>query len=434
MHPQPTNRRVMPALGAAVAFVAMMARAEEPRLPGIDAAMQGLIAAGEIAGAVTAVVKPDGIVHLEPHGFADLATQRPMAADTVFWIASMTKPVTGAAVAMLIDEGLLAIDDPVDRYVPEFKDLKTAAGRPARITIRQILTHTSGLGEAAPEAARKARSLADLVPAWVVAPMKNEPGEKWAYTQSGINLAARIVEVVSERPFDTFLRERIFVPLGMSDTTFFPAELQRPRLATPYARQRGSGRLEPAPHLLDFAAPPPPPQGNGGLYSTARDYAAFCRMLLNRGAVEGRRLLGADGMRALTTAHTGNLPTGFFQGEPFGSRGENYGWGLGTCVLKQPHDGVAAMLSPGTFGHGGMWGTQAWIDPVKQVAYVLMVQRTNFSNSDGSDVRRVFQEAAAAALGTVVEDTSIPVPAVDRSGERPRVPDLRSTLPGAAAQ
>lgn len=434
MHRQPTNRRMTPALGAAVAFVAMMARAEEPRLPGIDAAMQGLIAAGEIAGAVTAVVKPDGIVHLEPHGFADLATQRPMAADTVFWIASMTKPVTGAAVAMLIDEGLLAIDDPVDRYVPEFKDLKTAAGRPARITIRQILTHTSGLGEAAPEAARKARSLADLVPAWVVAPMKNEPGEKWVYTQSGINLAARIVEVVSERPFDTFLRERIFVPLGMSDTTFFPAELQRPRLATPYARQRGSGRLEPAPHLLDFAAPPPPPQGNGGLYSTARDYAAFCRMLLNRGAVEGRRLLGADGMRALTTVHTGNLPTGFFQGEPFGSRGENYGWGLGTCVLKQPHDGVAAMLSPGTFGHGGMWGTQAWIDPVKQVAYVLMVQRTNFSNSDGSDVRRVFQEAAAAALGTVVEDTSIPAPAIDRSGERPRIPDLRSTLPGAAAQ
>lgn len=434
MHLQPTNRRVMPALGAAVAFVVMMARADEPRLPGIDAAMQGLIAAGEIAGAVTVVVKPDGIVHLEPHGFADLATQRPMAADTVFWIASMTKPVTGAAVAMLIDEGLLAIDDPVDRYVPEFKDLKTAAGRPARITIRQILTHTSGLGEAAPEAARKARSLADLVPAWVVAPMKNEPGEKWVYTQSGINLAARIVEVVSERPFDTFLRERIFVPLGMSDTTFFPAELQRPRLATPYARQRGSGRLEPAPHLLDFAAPPPPPQGNGGLYSTARDYAAFCRMLLNRGAVEGRRLLGADGMRALTTVHTGNLPTGFFQGPPFGSRGENYGWGLGTCVLKQPHDGVAAMLSPGTFGHGGMWGTQAWIDPVKQVAYVLMVQRTNFSNSDGSDVRRVFQEAAAAALGTVVEDTSIPVPAVDRFGERPRIPDLRPPLPGAAAQ
>lgn len=398
MHPQPTNRRVMPALGAAVAFVAMMARADEPRLPGIDAAMQGLIAAGEIAGAVTVVVKPDGIVHLEPHGFADLATRRPMAADTVFWIASMTKPVTGAAVAMLIDEGLLAIDDPVDRYVPEFKDLKTAAGRPARITIRQILTHTSGLGEAAPEAARKARSLAELVPAWLATPMKNEPGEKWAYTQSGINLAARIVEVVSERPFDAFLRERIFEPLGMSDTTFFPAEPQRSRLATPYARQRGSGRLEPARHLLDFAAPPPPPLGNGGLYSTGRDYAAFCRMLLNRGAVEGRRLLGADGMRALTTVHTGDLPTGFFQGGQSGSRGGNYGWGLGTCVLKQPHDGVAAMLSPGTFGHGGMWGTQAWIDPVKQVAYVFMVQRTNFANSDGSDVRRVFQEAAAAAV------------------------------------
>ena len=398
MQMQPPHRRATLTLWAAVALVAVTARADEPRLPGIDAAMQGLIAAGEIAGAVTVVVKPDGIVHLEPHGFADLATQHPMATDTVFWIASMTKPVTGVAVAMLIDDGLLDIDDPVDRYVPEFKDLKTPAGRPARITIRQILTHTSGLGEAAPEAARKARSLAELVPAWLAAPMKNEPGEKWAYTQSGINLAARIVEVVSRRPFDAFLRERVFEPLGMSDTTFFPPEPQRSRLATPYARQRGSGRLERAPHRLDFAAAPPPPLGNGGLYSTARDYAAFCRMLLNSGAVEGRRLLGAEGMRALTTVHTGELPTGFLQGETFGSRGGNYGWGLGICVLKQPHDGVAAMLSPGTFGHGGAWGTQAWIDPVKQVAYVLMVQRTNFTNSDGSDVRRVFQEAAAAAI------------------------------------
>ena len=398
MQMQPPHRRATLTLWAAVTLVAVTARADEPRLPGIDAAMQGLIAAGEIAGAVTVVVKPDGIVHLEPHGFADLATQHPMATDTVFWIASMTKPVTGVAVAMLIDDGLLDIDDPVDRYVPEFKDLKTPAGRPARITIRQILTHTSGLGEAAPEAARKARSLAELVPAWLAAPMKNEPGEKWAYTQSGINLAARIVEVVSRRPFDAFLRERVFEPLGMSDTTFFPPEPQRSRLATPYARQRGSGRLERAPHRLDFAAAPPPPLGNGGLYSTARDYAAFCRMLLNRGAVEGRRLLGAEGMRALTTVHTGELPTGFLQGETFGSRGGNYGWGLGICVLKQPHDGVAAMLSPGTFGHGGAWGTQAWIDPVKQVAYVLMVQRTNFTNSDGSDVRRVFQEAAAAAI------------------------------------
>jgi len=398
MQMQPPHRRATLTLWAAVALVAVTARADEPRLPGIDAAMQGLIAAGEIAGAVTVVVKPDGIVHLEPHGFADLATQHPMATDTVFWIASMTKPVTGVAVAMLIDDGLLDIDDPVDRYVPEFKDLKTPAGRPARITIRQILTHTSGLGEAAPEAARKARSLAELVPAWLAAPMKNEPGEKWAYTQSGINLAARIVEVVSRRPFDAFLRERVFEPLGMSDTTFFPPEPQRSRLATPYARQRGSGRLERVPHRLDFAAPPPPPLGNGGLYSTARDYAAFCRMLLNSGAVEGRRLLGAEGMRALTTVHTGELPTGFLQGETFGSRGGNYGWGLGICVLKQPHDGVAAMLSPGTFGHGGAWGTQAWIDPVKQVAYVLMVQRTNFTNSDGSDVRRVFQEAAAAAI------------------------------------
>jgi CubicO group peptidase (beta-lactamase class C family) len=121
-------------------------------------------------------------------------------------------------------------------------------------------------------------------------------------------------------------------------------------------------------------------------------------MLLAGGTLDGRRYLGEQGMRAVSTVQTGGLPTGFFQAAEFGGRGNNYGWGLGTCVLKQPHEGVAAMLSPGTFGHGGAWGTQAWVDPVRHVAYVLMVQRTNFANSDNSDVRRRFQESASAAL------------------------------------
>jgi CubicO group peptidase (beta-lactamase class C family) len=120
-------------------------------------------------------------------------------------------------------------------------------------------------------------------------------------------------------------------------------------------------------------------------------------MLLGNGTVDGRRYLSAAAMKFLTTPQTGDLPTGFFQSDTFGQRGANYGWGIGTCILRTPHEGVAAMLSPGSFGHGGAWGTQAWIDPVKGVAYVLMVQRANFPNSDASDVRRVFQEAAARA-------------------------------------
>jgi CubicO group peptidase (beta-lactamase class C family) len=141
-----------------------------------------------------------------------------------------------------------------------------------------------------------------------------------------------------------------------------------------------------------------PPQGNGGLYSTPRDYARFVQMLLAGGTLDGRRYLSADAMKFLATPQTGNLPTGFFQNDTFGQHGTKYGWGLGTSILRTPHEGVAAMLSPGTFGHGGAWGTQAWIDPVKGVAYVLMVQRANFPNSDASDVRRAFQEAAAKAL------------------------------------
>jgi CubicO group peptidase (beta-lactamase class C family) len=241
-----TIRTVFHAVAALLTTVGL-AVADEPRLPGVGAVMQTLVVADEIAGAVTMVVNRDGTLHLECTGLADIASERPMAPDTLFWIASMTKPVTGVAVAMLIDEGKLAIDDPVERYVPEFATLKTLSGKPAHLTIRQILTHTSGLGEAPPEATRNARELADLVPVWLAAPMKNEPGEKWVYTQSGINLAGRIVEIVSGLRFDAFLQERLFDPLGMVDTTFYPTDQQRQRLATPYARNRDTGKLEVAP-------------------------------------------------------------------------------------------------------------------------------------------------------------------------------------------
>ncbi len=372
--------------------------APEPKLPGIATAMQALIAKNEIAGAVTVVVARDKILHLDASGFADVAAKRPMTPDALFWIASMTKPVTGAAILMLQDEGKLAVTDPVAKYLPEFAALKTPSGKPANLTLTQILTHTSGLGEATGPAAQQARTLADLVPLWLAAPMQYEPGEKWKYTQSGINAAARIVEVVSGTTFDVFVQKRLFDPLRMTSTTFYPTDAQRARLATAYAKNTDSGALESVPPRPDFGPRDRPPQGNGGLYSTGPDYARFSQMLLNDGTLDGRRYLSHRAMTFLTTPQTGDLPTGFFQNDTYGNRGANYGWGIGTCILRAPHDGVAAMLSPGTYGHGGAWGTQAWIDPVKGVAYVLMVQRSNFPNSDASDVRRDFQQAAANAL------------------------------------
>ena len=166
-----------------------------------------------------------------------------MRPDTIFWIASMTKPITATAVLMLQDEGKLSVDDPVEKYLPEFKDLKTADGKPARVTIRHLLTHTSGMGEISADEARAITNLAGLIPLYVAKPVKFEPGTKWVYCQSGINTAARIVEVVSGMSFDEFVERRLFGPLGMKDTTFYLTEEQLPRLATSY-RRTDKGELE----------------------------------------------------------------------------------------------------------------------------------------------------------------------------------------------
>ena len=377
---------------------ALPAFAATPELPGVGDAMQEMIDQHEISGAVTIVVGRDKVLHLESTGFADVASKKPMTPETLFWIASMTKPVTGAAILMLQDEGKLNVSDPVAKYLPEFASLKTPSGQPANLTISQILTHTSGLGEASGPAGQKARTLADLVPLWMAAPMQFEPGSKWSYCQSGINAAGRIVEVISGQTFDAFLQKRLFDPLGMKQTTFYLTPAARAQMVTAYSKNKDTGLLEAVPPREDFGPGDRPPHGNGGLFSTGPDYARFCQMLLNGGTLEGHRYLTAAAMKLLNTPQTGDLPTGFFQNDVFGQHGAKYGWGIGTCVLRTPHEGVASMLSPGSFGHGGAWGTQAWIDPTKGVAYILMVQRANFPNSDASIAREKFQAAAAKAL------------------------------------
>lgn len=390
----PTKRMIYPVL----LMSSLLAAGAAPKLEGVGAAMGSAIEAGEIAGAVTVVVNKDKTLHLETTGWADIAEKRRMRPDSVFWIASMTKPVTAVAVLMLQDEGKLRVEDPVAQYLPEFAGLRTPSGKAAHLTLAQLLTHTSGLGEASGEAARRARTLADLIPLYLATPMQFEPGAQWRYCQSSINTAARVVEVVSGLSFDAFVEQRIFKPLGMKSTTFYPEGKVRQRLVTAYAKNRGTGVLEPVPPSSQFGVRGRPPVGNGGLFSTGPDYARFCQMLLGKGVYGGRRYLSEEAMRWLTTVQTGDLATGFMQSAEYGSHGKNYGWGIGTCVLRAPHPGVAAMLSPGTYGHGGAWGTQAWVDPVRGVAFILMVQRSNFPNSDASDVRRAFQQAAVDAL------------------------------------
>jgi len=347
----------------------------------IAARMQEMIAKNEIPGAVTVVATKDGISHLGVAGYADAGKTRPLKKDSIFWIASMTKPVTAVAVLMMQDEGKLSIEDPVGKYIPEF------AGN--GVTLRHMLTHTSGMGEATPAELSPVKTLAELVPIYAKKPLGFAPGSQWRYCQSGINMLGRVVEVVSGMPLEVFFEKRLFKPLGMKDTTFYPNGRQVKRAVTP-ARLDGEKLVDSPIGLLGgkpATAKDRYPAANGGLFSTGPDYARFARMLLRGGELDGKRYLSAASYALMTTIQTGDLRAGFIPG---------HGWGLGVGVVREPQ-GQTAMSKPGTFGHGGAFGTQAWIDPQSGVAMILMVQRANFRNSDDSPVRLAFQQAASGA-------------------------------------
>jgi CubicO group peptidase (beta-lactamase class C family)/glyoxylase-like metal-dependent hydrolase (beta-lactamase superfamily II) len=362
-----------------------------PAVAAISERMKKHIAAKDIAGAVTLVATPDKVIHLDATGNASIDPAAPMLSDAIFWIASMSKPILAALLLMLQDEGLLSVDDPVEKYLPEFKNLKTADGKHAKVTIRHLLTHTSGMGEISADQARAAKTLADVIPLYVAKPVAFTPGSKWVYCQSGINTGGRIAEVVTGEPLAKLLKKKLFDPLGMQDTTFYLTEKQLPRLARSYKRT-DKGELEATEiRFLNGKSPTSTdrfPAPNGGLFSTASDYARFCQMLLRGGELDGKRYLKPDTVKLMSTIQTADLKTGFTPGN---------GWSLGCCVVREPQ-GATATLSPGAFGHGGAYGTQAWIDPGTKRVYILMVQRANFSNADASDVRRSFQEAANAAF------------------------------------
>ena len=200
--------------------------AAPPVMDAVSERMMGFVEAKEISGAVTLVADAEKVLHLAATGMADIDSKRPMAADSVFWIASMTKPITATAVMMMQDEGKLSVDDPVSKYLPEF------TGDKAGITIKQCLTHSSGLSDLTPAETKDLTTLGQLTPLIAAKPLQFPPGGKWQYCQTGINTAARIVEVVSGKAFPEFLQARLFDPLGMVDTSFYPGEKQVARLAS----------------------------------------------------------------------------------------------------------------------------------------------------------------------------------------------------------
>jgi CubicO group peptidase (beta-lactamase class C family) len=357
-----------------------------PTLKRIDAAMQEFVDADAISGAVTLVAHDGKIVHLGATGMASLAANKTMQPSSLFSIASMTKPIVASAVMILQDDGKLNVDDKVSDHLPAFASLKLLSGDAVNreITIRDALTHTSGLAGSQ----LFSGSLAAAADELAKRPLAFQPGTKWQYSP-GLNVAGRIVEVVSELPLEEFLRQRIFKPLGMTNTTFTPNEEQQSRIATIYAPGEDNRSLMATDnHITDFSNVKGP-NPSGGLVSSARDMFRFYQMVLNKGRFHDQRILSSEAVEQMTSPQTGSLETGFTPGNC---------WGLGWCIVLEPQ-GVTGMLSPGSFGHGGAFGTQGWVDPRTKTIYVLMIQRTKFGNSDASDIRQRFQQLANESLG-----------------------------------
>lgn len=341
----------------------------------------------EVAGVIAEVGDKEGVLATATAGFANIEAGEKLTAGHMFWIASMSKPVCGTAMMMAIEQGLVSVSDPVSKYLPEFKELIGADGKPATITIGNCLAHTSGLQDLSNDENAATTTLAELTALVAKKPLKFKPGTKWAYCQTGINTAARVIEVVSGKSYPDYLRENLFAPLGMKDTTFNLTEAQVKRLAVSYAATKEGFRAEPV--KIFYGKSPTStdrfPSAAGGLFSTAHDYGRFARMILNGGELDGKRYLKPESIAEMTRSHTGDLKAGFVPGS-------NYG--LGWIRVAEPV-GVTAPLSAGSFGHGGAYGTQAWIDPVKGRYMVMLVQLTNFNNGDASGTRRQFQAAAA---------------------------------------
>ncbi|MEZ6032212.1 MAG: serine hydrolase [Planctomycetaceae bacterium] len=358
---------------------------DEVTLSQIDARMQEFVDQKQTSGVVTLVARRGRVVHLGAVGKADVASGRAMAPDTVFAIASMTKPITAASVMILLEEGKLSLDDPVSKYIPAFKDTKLTGGTvPAReITIRDCLRHTNGLVSDQ----RNTGTLAETAENLAKTELAFEPGSKWQYGP-GLSVAGRVVEIVAGKPFEQFLAERLFTPLEMHQTSFHPTEEQLGRLALLYQPTTDKKDIERGSHWLYDVTADTSPNPSGGLFSTAGDLVRFYQMMLNGGDLNGKRILSADAVKQMTSLQTADLTAGFTPGS---------GWGLGFSLVRQP-EGATDTLSPGSYGHGGAFGTQGWIDPDREMIFVLLIARQNFGNGDASDLRAALQHLAAEAI------------------------------------
>jgi CubicO group peptidase (beta-lactamase class C family) len=393
------------------------------RLQRVKDAVQQHIEGRTIAGAVTLVARRGRIAHFEAQGFMDIEGKKAMPKDAIFRLASTSKPITAVAVMMLVEEGKIRLNDPVSRFIPEFKNLnKVAVPRPGaaatpagrgtgpgqpggevtfdvvsatrEITIRDLLTHTSGLvsgglgasaaGKLAPRTPTD--TLATYIPKLAAVPLDFQPGALWRYSgQAGFDVLSRVVEIVSGQPFDQFVKVRLFDPLGMKDTGFAASGDRAARLATVYRRTPNGLERSDNPNALSSTTYF---SGAGGLMSTAEDYLQFAQMLVNGGQLNGKRLLSPRTVELMASNHTGDMVNGQFGRPPRGM-----GFGLGVQVVQDP---VAADLrqSAGTFGWAGAYGTNVNMDTREQMVTVVFIQ-----NQGGSGpLHRDFENAVMQAI------------------------------------
>ena len=377
----------------AIGFFAVVLRAQEesptwqppPSVKEIDEVIREYVEKGRASGAVTLVAHEGKVVHLSGVGVRDIGANKPMHRWTRFAIASMSKPITATALMMLEDEGKLSLDDPIEKYLPEFRDVKLRDGEePKRSpTLRDAVTHTSGIVGAQ---AFKG-SLEDHVKEVASRQLGFHPGEKWQYGP-GVSVAGRVVEVVSGQPFEDFLQDRIFDPLRMKNTGFQPDKKGLQNLAVIYQPEGNTKQLVEASNWISSFSEEDGPNPSGGLVSTALELFRFYQMVLNGGKFGKKRLLSEEAVNKMLSPQIGGLETGFTPGNT---------WGLGWCIVREPQ-GVTAMISKGSFGHGGAFGTQGWVDPETETIFVLLIQRTNMGNSDASAMRGAFQKVAVEYL------------------------------------
>lgn len=368
-------------------FAAPADAAEPPASPQVAAAMQPYLTRYKLAGLIGIIADKEGNVHYRNlAGYADVEARKPIDENNIFWVASMSKMFVGASIMMLVDEGKVSLDDPVTKFIPSLGDWKVVTEKDAThvllkspahpVTLRHLLSHTSGLSalsEVQKQAGADTTSLQVRALSSVTGPLQWQPGERYAYGNQGMNIAARVVEIVSGMGYADFLQQRIFEPLGMNETTFWPSEAQIARLAGAYGSNKdGTGYQRGG---IDFLTKPFSdrvhrfPEAGGGLFSTPHDMLRYGRMLANNGELEGHRYLSPEAMDELRKEQTGTTKV-------------NYSLGY--------------HLRNGMFGHDGAYGTDLSVNPRTGMVALFMVQCTS---GDQWEARDLFLKTATEVFG-----------------------------------